>query len=714
MKYLFTRVLCCLLTVAVLAGLTGIPAAGIKHSDIQGHWAEQTLTRAVEDGLLVGSDGLLRPDDPITGAELVTIVTRIFSVGAAGDLSAVTDIRKDDWYYDAASKAVAMGILSPAGGKLQLNEAIPRCRAFLILAEAFQLVRAGQNTNVLAEFSDSSQLTGSFRTAAAALLEGGYIKGYNGRLHTYDSMTRAELLTVLYSIVPNIQTQKAPAGTTSAGGTILTSSALPAGLPFFSPVVYRDTVYLDGASADITLRDLRAETVVIRSDRVSSLRISNIKIDRLVIAAGGGDLSLYPDASDKIPVITVGAGQGRIVLGGSLNEVEITGSNRTVMLNGDVKSLRISGSGNTVIVNRDYQISELRIYQAGRGNTVKLDGTVMSCELFGADTLISGSGVIRSLTDNAVGSSIEVTADSKTVNADYGLNGVALALSAPESLPNGQPLTAAVTVTAPYSGKIVQGAWYLNGAYVTGSDIKLGDAGSAAQNGETPLTVTIPLSMDIPRTSDTAVTANLTYILSYTGPDGIWHDLTAEKSFIVEPVPPPPPEPKYTAKEVLSMVTSGYEGDYTLAWAQENDFELELKEEFVNLKGYSSKTEWLVWVNITYQRVNIFSGSKGEWKLEKSFLVGTGAPGHDTPTGVFTVLSRHTRGWTTKEYTVKPVINFLNSAYAFHSRLYYPNTTKIQDARIGFPVSHGCIRMYDEDVAWIYDNIPNGTTVVVW
>ena len=36
------------------------------------------------------------------------------------------------------------------------------------------------------------------------------------------------------------------------------------------------------------------------------------------------------------------------------------------------------------------------------------------------------------------------------------------------------------------------------------------------------------------------------------------------------------------------------------------------------------------------------------------------------------------------------------------------------DASIGYPISHGCVRMYDEDVAYIYNNIPVGTTVVVF
>jgi len=64
---------------------------------------------------------------------------------------------------------------------------------------------------------------------------------------------------------------------------------------------------------------------------------------------------------------------------------------------------------------------------------------------------------------------------------------------------------------------------------------------------------------------------------------------------------------------------------------------------------------------------------------------------------------------------VRPVVNFrVGSGYAFHSRLYNPGHNYLTDPSIGFPVSHGCIRMYDEDVQWIYDNIPNNTSVVVF
>jgi lipoprotein-anchoring transpeptidase ErfK/SrfK len=71
-------------------------------------------------------------------------------------------------------------------------------------------------------------------------------------------------------------------------------------------------------------------------------------------------------------------------------------------------------------------------------------------------------------------------------------------------------------------------------------------------------------------------------------------------------------------------------------------------------------------------------------------------------------------GWTTSTYTVRPVVRFKGGGYAFHSRLYRPGTWTLSDPSIGFPVSHGCVRMLQDDIQWVFDNIPGGTTVVIY
>ncbi|MBR2668076.1 MAG: L,D-transpeptidase family protein [Oscillospiraceae bacterium] len=165
---------------------------------------------------------------------------------------------------------------------------------------------------------------------------------------------------------------------------------------------------------------------------------------------------------------------------------------------------------------------------------------------------------------------------------------------------------------------------------------------------------------------------------------------------------------------ILSQITSTYQGNYTVAYAENHDFSPAVKELFVNYKGYSSNTGYLVWVNRQYQHVYVFTGSKGNWTLHRTMLCGTGKSSTPTPVGVFRTTYKQP-GWYDPTYTVYHVTRFYGGGYAFHSQTYYPHGSKVlQGNVIGYPCSHGCVRMYIADAKWFQDTIPAGTTVVVY
>lgn len=165
--------------------------------------------------------------------------------------------------------------------------------------------------------------------------------------------------------------------------------------------------------------------------------------------------------------------------------------------------------------------------------------------------------------------------------------------------------------------------------------------------------------------------------------------------------------------QALNTVSTKYTGNYTSSY--NIDYSAAIKQAFVNAKGYSSKTGYLVWTNLATQKVNIFTGSKGDWKLLKTFRCATGARATPTPVGVTHVTYKQA-GWYTDSYICKPVVRFYpGTGYAFHSRLYYPDGSgRLKDGAMGYPVSHGCVRMEDIGIKWIYNNIPVNTTVVIY
>jgi len=292
-----------------------------------------------------------------------------------------------------------------------------------------------------------------------------------------------------------------------------------------------------------------------------------------------------------------------------------------------------------------------------------------------------------------------------------GLSNTKIELLAPGFLPIGEPLNINAALIGNEEGLDCLLTWYVNDEIIRDIWIVTGT--------EIPgFTHKIEYSRLMDESIDIKVS------LQYTTKLNEQHKIEAEKTITIE---------NYSiehwreaeAPRVLRMVTSRYNGDFTLKWAEENDYDDFEKEVFVNANGYTSRTEYLLWVNRCYQRVNVFkgTGNAGEWEIYKDFIVSTGGWVNSTPRGVTTIPSRIAEGWVFIEhgYRVEPVVRFWpersspeGSSFAFHSRPLDIQTREVTDTRIGVPASSGCIRMYCDDAWWIFENIPDHTTVVVY
>lgn len=156
-------------------------------------------------------------------------------------------------------------------------------------------------------------------------------------------------------------------------------------------------------------------------------------------------------------------------------------------------------------------------------------------------------------------------------------------------------------------------------------------------------------------------------------------------------------------------------GDMTITdenCTTDEDYPEDQKVEFVNNMSYDSYTEYLVWVNLYTQKVNVFRGFEGNWSLVQCFDCATGVNETPTTTGVFLVQAFQDR-WDLGKTYVEPVLVF-NGGEAFTSRPYDTETGKVADETMGEPASGGSVRMLEEDIQWMADNIPINTMVVVY
>lgn len=732
-------------------------------TDISGHWAEKTIHKGFDDGLITGiDDNTLAPGAPITTAQMITILCRVLGATETADISRLA-ISSDVWYADAAGKALRLGLIPAEAGDLDVP--MTRQDALAMMAKAFCLVPAEPNFAVLSPFSDTVKISAKNKGALAALVSEKLVTGSGGALNVNASITRAEFLTVLYRVAENYITPDTLTSGAQGGSVIKGSGTLN--------YISTGKVWFDCSSENVTLLGVKADTVTLRNHKLTNLNICNgSDIARLVVAVGTGSVPLENCSDSKIGQLRLEAFTSASV-GPNVGNVEITGNGGSVSISGKHDYLIITGNNNTVTLSSGASLSRLKI--TGENNLIKSTGdassggNIVSCgeiEVLGkANTLTLGNAsdtpckITIAGAENSVVSASESIAtlcvsgtksklkiSSSTDISDFSVTGNENDIEVLSALPF------SVNVSGSLNEIVVKSDTDITSVSVTGNSnwtslfcsnlSSVSIAGSYntlnKQNAGKVATVAMPgannafvlyekneLSTaevngasNILTVNGTAGTINLSGRKTTLDGSGKVTNLNINASgCTISLAAGTTTDNSNQAEEarVLKLVTLGYTGNYTLKWAQEHDYETFEKETWVNAKDFTSNTEYLIWINLSMQRVNIFSGSKGDWTLCRSSIVGTGAPGRGTPVGTYKTTYKSWAGWTTSTYTVKPVVGFKeNTGYAFHSRLYYPGTTKLSDSSIGYPVSHGCVRMYDEDVLYIYNNIPIGTTVVVY
>ena len=617
------------------------------------------------------------------------------------------------WYSLDAAKGASLGIL-PMDGSLTLTANAARAEVFQALAAAFGLEEAAPDESVLDQFSDVSMLTPQQRRAAAVLVRDGIVSGaQDGSLQASRGITRAEFVSLIYRIcsgsyLPSFSDASAPleseapeTGSTDSPDTenLETPESdtpipeTPEPEPPVQPAVSFYTAMPQPG-------DPLAKRVVLRGENMAAPFTEGepVSIDRLVLATTGSDLTMEKRSGNTFGTIAIGGGTGAVSLNGNLtSSVEVTGSGRTVSLSGmTLDTLIVSGTDNTITIDETTKIDTLHVQPGASNNSFTVDGSVKTANLHGNRTKLAGAGRADTVEISGKHCTTELSSGTVTDNSDSGLDSIQMTVEAPKVAPGGQ-LTATVTITGADKARTCTAQWYLDGKP---EENFINPAFEVQEGSTSSYRRTLEFTRDMP------LTHTIGFVLTYQNPvTGETEKKIAGAEAQIENYPPshylPSPE------EVLAKVHSTYRKDNT-------DYTPEEKTVFVNAKGYSSPTPYLLWVSRSAQKVNVFEGSKENWELIHEFDCATGAPGSSTPVGVTYVTYKQTN-WTTSSYTCRPIVRFYpNTGYAFHSRLYYPGTDKVKDPSMGFPVSHGCVRMMDEGIYWLYDNVPTKTTVVIF
>lgn len=666
------------LTAALLAHPILAAEAGVAP------WAEEAVDFAVERGMMSPTEQ--RPRDSATRAELAHMIAALFNAETEDSLEGCPDVEPGAWYRSDMAKAVALGLYD--GGKaLNPRRALTREEVFLVLARCFGV--GNGDRKVLSQFTDTYNLNEWAAGPVAGLIEAGYIQGTDGKLNPQGAIARQDLANLIYRLAGSVPDED---GTLPEQGNVV----LPVG-----------TSLSEGSSIH----------------------------GNLIVCAGEEQLTLRD--------VTV---SGSLVIHGG--SVEFTGSAKNILCRG--QGIRLSGETLPDIsaAYGDLTIEKGTCAALTLGDaSVRLETGVEvgRAELTTAFSVLSGEGKAEEmiLRDPKASESLEgdpiqsFTAPVETVR---------IVASAPANEPKPEARNITTTVRFENTGEAAGTyilAWYMDGRLVSRDwTFNLTEGATATLNttagyeSDSPENVTI-----LARLSDGTDAAMLSQSVSrhlelLAPPVDTMHieatvlynlDLYNDAAFKSWQATIPAGtvvtysdyrdyKPVYVT---LPDGRSGYVPSYGIRlssadFVQKEDYSTFQKERFVNeTKHYQSDTNLLVWLSRRTQKVNVFEGSQDNWKLIHTFDCCSGKNSTPTVGGVFKYYTRTGRWDFGTYYVNKPML--FNGGHAFHTRTYiYGQAGVLLDATIGAPRSHGCVRMYDQDVDWLWNNMKMGTTVVVY
>lgn len=392
-----------------------------QFSDMPNDWSTNALEEAVTNGLLMGAGQKIMPDANLTRAQMAAMIVRAFGAFKNGDITAFTDVKSTDWFKDDLEKAFQMGVLEGWDGKLNPNDPITRQEAFVILARALKLQ---PDQTISKTFTDAGTIASWARREVYALINDGYIEGYNGKLAPADAITRAEFAQIIHNIIKQYIKTSGEVTAVSDGNIMIN---VP-GVTLKNLVVNGDLIIGDGVGdGEIVLDNVQVVgRMVVRGGGEHSIMIrgsstvSNIIVSRI---DAGVSIKISPEAD--VEVIYIDDGSNNVTLQGTIGTVTVAASDIVVTAtDAFIDTLSMIGENSTLIVGSDSAVNTVMVQENAANSTLAVGGTITHITTSASGTEISGTGKVTKVEalSGATGGSIQTAGTQIVVAA--GVTGV--------------------------------------------------------------------------------------------------------------------------------------------------------------------------------------------------------------------------------------------------------------------------------------------------
>lgn len=133
---------------------------------------------------------------------------------------------------------------------------------------------------------------------------------------------------------------------------------------------------------------------------------------------------------------------------------------------------------------------------------------------------------------------------------------------------------------------------------------------------------------------------------------------------------------------------------------------------FISDNNIKSPTDYLMITDLKNKYTYVFKKNEGKFVQLYKWRCTVGKPSTPTIKGTFYINGRKP-SFGTNLYMAKYATR-IKGGYYYHSILYNSTGKYVIDSRLGQALSHGCIRLQTVNAKWVYENIPDKTTVIIY
>lgn len=386
-------------------------AYAINYSDIQGHWAYNSIEKLSNYGLIAGYEGKFRPNDSITRGELAVIIDRVMGY-TTESRTRFSDL-DNEFYKQPILRANNAGIISGYGDMVRPKDPITREEAAAMLSRAFHLTDGSLPSG---KFKDNSLISDWARGSVGTLANKGFITGDNkGNFNPKANITRGEVTSILDRMMAGYINKSGTYTSSIEGNAVINTS----GVELKDLTVSGDLIISEGVKdGDVTLNNTNVKgTVYVLGGGSKSIKIKgNSSIPNIESSKKDSDIRYDVANSSKVNTLNIRDGKKVIVEGTVQNITSYNEKLSLEILDCEAKSVGIYGQTTTIKVTDKSELGTITIGKDATSSqiTVEKDSKASKIVTAGESTKIAINGKVTDIDVNEYGDKTNITINSNS------------------------------------------------------------------------------------------------------------------------------------------------------------------------------------------------------------------------------------------------------------------------------------------------------------